>query len=59
MFAPVQNLKLVIVDEEHEPSYKQDDNPRYHGRDVAVYRAHLNSAICIVGSAMPSFGNTL
>tara|TARA_Y200000002_G_scaffold382668_1_gene400650 strand:+ start:8313 stop:10577 length:2265 start_codon:yes stop_codon:yes gene_type:complete len=54
VFAPVQNLKLVIVDEEHEPSYKQDDNPRYHGRDVAVYRAHLNSAICIVGSATPS-----
>lgn len=54
VFAPVQNLQLMIVDEEHEPSYKQEDNPRYHGRDVAVYRAHLNQALCIVGSATPS-----
>lgn len=54
VFAPVQNLKLVIVDEEHEPSYKQEDNPRYHGRDVAVYRASQNGALCIVGSATPS-----
>ena len=54
VFAPVQNLKLMIVDEEHEPSYKQEDNPRYHGRDVAVYRASRNKALCIVGSATPS-----
>ena len=54
VFAPVQNLKLMIVDEEHEPSYKQEDNPRYHGRDVAVYRAHLAGAVCLVGSATPS-----
>lgn len=54
VFAPVQNLKLVIVDEEHEPSYKQEENPRYHGRDVAVYRAYLAKAVCIVGSATPS-----
>jgi primosomal protein N' (replication factor Y) len=54
VFAPVQNLKLLIVDEEHEPSYKQEDSPRYHGRDVAVYRAMLNRAVCILGSATPS-----
>ncbi len=54
VFAPVQNLKLMIVDEEHEPSYKQDEAPRYHGRDVAVYRAHLNGAVCVLGSATPS-----
>jgi len=54
VFAPVQNLKLMIVDEEHEPSYKQEESPRYHGRDVAVYRAHLNKAVCVLGSATPS-----
>ncbi len=54
VFAPVQNLKLMIVDEEHEPSYKQEESPRYHGRDVAVYRAHINKAVCVLGSATPS-----
>jgi primosomal protein N' (replication factor Y) len=54
VFAPVQNLKLLIVDEEHEPSYKQEENPRYHGRDVAVYRSSINGAVCILGSATPS-----
>jgi primosomal protein N' (replication factor Y) len=54
VFAPVQNLKLMIVDEEHEPSYKQEDSPRYHGRDVAVYRALLNQSVCVLGSATPS-----
>ncbi|MFP4259907.1 MAG: primosomal protein N' [Opitutales bacterium] len=54
VFAPVQNLKLMIVDEEHEPSYKQEEAPRYHGRDVAVYRALLNQAVCVLGSATPS-----
>ena len=54
VFAPVKNLKLIIVDEEHEPAYKQEENPRYHGRDVAVYRAMLNKATCILGSATPS-----
>jgi primosomal protein N' (replication factor Y) len=39
VFAPVQNLRLIVVDEEHEPAYKQDETPRYHGRDVAVMRA--------------------
>ncbi|HAV12690.1 MAG TPA: primosomal protein N', partial [Opitutae bacterium] len=54
VFAPVQNLKLMIVDEEHEPSYKQEESPRYHGRDVAVYRALINQAVCVLGSATPS-----
>lgn len=54
VFAPVQNLRLIVVDEEHEPAYKQDETPRYHGRDVAVYRAKLNHAVCLLGSATPS-----
>ncbi|WP_438482291.1 replication restart helicase PriA [Oleiharenicola lentus] len=54
VFAPVQNLQLIVVDEEHEPAYKQDETPRYHGRDVAVYRAKLASAVCLLGSATPS-----
>ncbi|MHC5183021.1 MAG: replication restart helicase PriA [Planctomycetota bacterium] len=54
IFAPVDNLGLVVVDEEHEPSYKQDTVPRYHGRDVAVKRAALANAHCVLGSATPS-----
>jgi primosomal protein N' (replication factor Y) len=54
IFAPVQNLRLIVVDEEHEPAYKQDETPRYHGRDVAVMRAKLNGAVCVLGSATPS-----
>jgi len=54
VFAPLQRLGLVIVDEEHEPAYKQDETPRYHGRDVAVYRAYLEGAVCVLGSATPS-----
>jgi primosomal protein N' (replication factor Y) (superfamily II helicase) len=54
VFAPVQNLRLIVVDEEHEPAYKQDDTPRYHGRDVAVMRAKLTGAVCLLGSATPS-----
>jgi primosomal protein N' (replication factor Y) (superfamily II helicase) len=54
IFAPVQNLRLIVVDEEHEPAYKQDEVPRYHGRDVAVMRAKLNGAHCLLGSATPS-----
>lgn len=54
IFAPVRNLELIIVDEEHEPAYKQEDAPRYHGRDLAVYRAYINGAVCVLGSATPS-----
>ena len=54
IFAPVQDLRLVVVDEEHEPAYKQDETPRYHGRDTAVMRAKLAGARCVLGSATPS-----
>jgi primosomal protein N' (replication factor Y) (superfamily II helicase) len=54
IFAPLQNLGLVIVDEEHESSYKQEETPRYHGRDTAVYRARLENAVVVLGSATPS-----
>ncbi len=55
VFAPVENLGLVVVDEEHEASYKQfDPAPRYHARDVAVMRAHRAGAVCVLGSATPS-----
>jgi primosomal protein N' (replication factor Y) len=54
IFAPIPNLGLVVVDEEHEPSYKQDSAPRYHGRDVAIKRAQLVGAHCLLGSATPS-----
>jgi primosomal protein N' (replication factor Y) len=54
VFAPVRNLRLVVVDEEHEPAYKQDESPRYHGRDVAVMRSRLCGAQCLLGSATPS-----
>jgi len=54
VFAPVKDLKLIVVDEEHEPAYKQDEIPRYNGRDVAVMRARLCGAHCVLGSATPS-----
>ena len=54
IFAPLPNLGLILVDEEHENSYKQDSVPRYHGRDVAVLRAHIESCAIVLGSATPS-----
>ncbi|HXB97589.1 MAG TPA: DEAD/DEAH box helicase, partial [bacterium] len=55
LFAPVQNLRLLVVDEESEPSYKQENAPRYHARDAALVRAKLEKAVCVLGSATPSF----
>ncbi len=54
VFAPLENIGLVVVDEEHEASYKQDSTPRYSGRDTAVYRAREAGAVVVLGSATPS-----
>ncbi|HET8732664.1 MAG TPA: primosomal protein N', partial [Anaeromyxobacteraceae bacterium] len=54
VFAPVQDLGIVVVDEEHDPSFKQDDGPGYHARDLAVVRAREEGAVCVLGSATPS-----
>ena len=62
IFAPLENVGIIIVDEEHEPSYKQEEAPRYNARDVAVVRAKLEGCVCVLGSATPSlesYENTL
>jgi primosomal protein N' (replication factor Y) len=54
VFAPVRDLGAIILDEEHESSYKQSESPRYHARDLAVIRSQLTGAVCLLGSATPS-----
>ena len=54
IFAPCANLGLIVVDEEHENTYKQEETPRYHGRDIAVLRARMEGCAILLGSATPS-----
>ena len=54
IFAPIRDLGLVIIDEEHETTYKQSDTPRYHAKEVAIWRCHYHQAPLLLGSATPS-----
>ncbi|WP_246940082.1 primosomal protein N' [Bacillus pinisoli] len=54
IFAPFENLGIIIIDEEHESSYKQEENPRYHARDVAIYRGKYHDCPVVLGSATPT-----
>ena len=54
VFAPLENLGAIVVDEEHEATYKQGESPRYHAREVAIVRAREAGAVCVLGSATPS-----
>ncbi|MCY7179625.1 primosomal protein N' [Streptococcus gallolyticus subsp. gallolyticus] len=54
IFVPIENIGAIIIDEEHEATYKQESNPRYHARDVALLRAKYHKAILLMGSATPS-----